>query len=156
MGIAMAGTVAPRLTTLPYGAWAAVFGLLTTWFAFLVMREARVNGTRALAGGHCATHLMHSAAMLYMFLPVAASAAGMGAPGPAMHAVRFPFLALVLALILAGYTVWDLDQLSSGRYRLTTRPAGSGDRGFPLPAAATVGCRIAMGVTMAYMLLIMI
>jgi hypothetical protein len=95
-----------------------------------------------------------------------------------------PTLGLVFALILAGYTVWDLDQLS-GQAR--TGPAGRRIRfsavalaGLPAtqavppagpPAAAigvtdaraillspgmTVACRIAMGATMAFMLLIMI
>ena len=40
-------------------------------------------------------------------------------------------------------SVWDLDQLSGRRYRLAS-------------GAVTVGCRIAMSVTMAFMLLIMI
>ena len=52
-------------------------------------------------------------------------------------------LAFVFALILAASTVWDLDPLSGRRYRLA-------------PAAVTVGCRIAMSITMAFMLLIMI
>ena len=75
MAIAMAGMLAPSLTTLPNGAWEVVFALLTAWFAYRVVRDARANGTRALAGGHCAPHLVHSAAMLYMFLALAPPAA---------------------------------------------------------------------------------
>jgi len=217
MAVAMAGMLAPALTTLPNGAWDVTFGLLTAWFAWRVARDAHANGARALAGGHCAPHLVHSAAMLYMFLALAAPAAGgsgMGAmggsSGSAMQTLRYPTLAFVFALILAGYSIWDLDQLSGRRYRLTsagvplTAPAGvpvaagaepvaagfrgvqatgdspstpappgaaipdpaapgeapagggTGAREFLLSPGVTVGCRIAMGVTMAFMLLIMI
>jgi hypothetical protein len=132
MAIAMAGTLASSLTTLPDGAWEVIFGVLTAWFAYRVVMDARANGVRALAGGHCGPHLVHSAAMLYMFLALAAPAvsgsdmagmAGMGgASGPATPMLRYPTLALVFALILVGYSVWDLDQLSGRRYRL----AGAG------------------------------
>ena len=63
--------------------------------------------------------------------------------GSAGQALRYPSLAFVFALILAASSVWDLDQLSGRRYRLAS-------------AAVTVGCRIAMSITMAFMLLIMI
>jgi len=38
---------------------------MTAWFAVRVVLDARASGVRALAGGHCALHLVHSAAMLY-------------------------------------------------------------------------------------------
>jgi hypothetical protein len=217
MGIAMAGMLVSSLTTLSSGAWEVIFGLLTVWFGYRVVRDARANGVRALAGGHCAPHLAHSAAMLYMFLGLAAPAAGGGSgmagmggsSGSAMRALEYPTLAFVFALILAGYTVWDLDRLSGRRYSLASVSvslAGAAPAGVPamagaepsavafaaaaaavpaaVPAAApagpavadggsprsgrpsardllladgtTVGCRIAMGVSMAFMLLIMI
>jgi Domain of unknown function (DUF5134) len=218
MAIAMAGMLASGLTTLPNGAWDVIFALLTAWFAVRVVRDARANGVRALAGGHCAPHLVHSAAMLYMFLALAGPAAGgagmsgMGSSGSATQTLRYPTLAFVFALILIGYTIWDLDQLSGRRYgttparvplagvtaavpalavagsptaassappalglaaaaSVTNSPANAGDaavpdaarpgmgiaaRGLLLSPAVTVGCRIAMGATMAFMLLIMI
>jgi Domain of unknown function (DUF5134) len=223
MAIAMAGMLASRLTTLPSAAWEVIFGLLTAWFAYRVVRDARANGVRALAGGHCAPHAVHGAAMLYMFLALAAPAAGgsgmagMGggssSSGDATQTLHYPTLAFVFALILIGYSIWDLDQLSGRRYSLTparmplvgvaasvpamagaespaAAPAGqqaaaglaaasalsgsnstvadqalhdglataSGPVGqrLLLSPAVTVGCRIAMGVTMALMLLIMI
>ena len=75
MGIAMAGMLAPSLTTLPNDAWAVVFGVLTAWFGYRVVRDYPANGARALAVGHCAPHLVHSAAMVYMFLAITAPAA---------------------------------------------------------------------------------
>lgn len=217
MGIAMAGTLKASLRTLPDGAWAAVFGVLTAWFGYQVARDARVDGVRALSGARCAPHLVHSAAMLYMFTAVAAAAAasgsGMGSMGgSATQTLNLPVLALIFAFLLIGYCVWDLDQLSgpgvTGHYSIapaSTRPiepalagvpavamsglqaAPTGTAGpeggltaSPPPAAAvqdapsvtsdaagraaspvlapwvTMSCRIAMGVTMAFMLIIMI
>ena len=39
MAIAMAGMLAPSLTTLPDGAWEAVFAVLTAWFGYRVVRD---------------------------------------------------------------------------------------------------------------------
>jgi hypothetical protein len=212
MAIAMAGMLVASLQTLPDGAWEVIFGLMTAFFACRVARDARVSGLRALAGGHCAPHLIHAASMLYMFLaltgPVAGGPGGMaGMAGPA-GTLAFPALAFVFTLLLISYNVWDLDQLSgpgvSGHYRLAPArvapvavlagaasggtaaglagtepviaeaagetgpvrsapglasagggPAGGQDRGILAPWVA-VSCRIAMGVTMAFMLVIMI
>ena len=243
MAIAMAVMLAPRLGTLPDMAWEIVFGLLAAWFAWRVARDATTSGLRALAGGHCAPHLVHSVSMLYMFLAAVVSPARAGAAegmggmsggaGSAAMELSVPTLAFVFAFILVGYAVWDVDQLSGRRYATAARvtlagagpggvaPAGIGpvtvrparilasasaeaqdrqprgarpvfdardiadaqnadpaDRaadgpadtartggadgaprmegaaGFLLSPAVTVGCRIAMGVTMAFMLLI--
>ena len=78
MGIAMAGMLASRLTTLSNAAWVVIFAVLTAWFAFRVVMDARANGAQALAGGHCAPHLVHSAAMVYMFAAIATPAASGG------------------------------------------------------------------------------
>ena len=227
MAIAMAGMLAPGLRTLPDAAWEVIFGLLAAWFAVRVARDMSRNGVRALAGGHCAPHLVHSASMLYMFLamttaaPGAAGAGGMDMQETSGMALRYPTLALLFAFILAGYSVWDLDQLSGRRYTLAparlpvaglaapgiallagadsaasalplarasrgsastaepqpaaVRPAAGGqpaavadEAGSPaafdhaaaglraslLSPAVTVGCRIAMGIAMAFMLFI--
>jgi hypothetical protein len=198
MAIAMAGMLAPAVTTLPGGVWEAIFGLLTVWFARRVVLDARASGARALAGGHCVPHLAHSAAMLYMFLALAAPAPGRG-PGmdgmgrPGSQALAYPALTFAFALILSGYAVWDLDQVSGRRYSLPrarvsvaaaapamaatgsraasgasggdepagqpdpgAQAAGPGARDLLLSPAMTVCCRIVMGVTMAFMLLVMI
>jgi len=206
MGIAMAGMLAPGLTTLPDDAWAVVFGVLAVWFGYRVVRDYQASGTRALAVGHCAPHLVHSAAMLYMFLaittPAMSGGSGMAGMG-GMGALHVPTLGFVFALILIGYTIWDLDQLSSLRYGLAAAVAGAaapalvgasvgtvgtgavtgsgaaaasstgsgeaGGRGTAgggrsggmaiaiLDSQGTVvGCRIAMGVTMALMLILLL
>jgi hypothetical protein len=128
MAVAMAGVLTPGLITLPDAGWEAVFGLMIVWFAFRVVRDARSNGVRALAGGHCAPHLVHSGAMLYMFLGMTSAAgamagmAGMAAGSSSMLMLSDPTLAFVFALVLIGYGIWDLDQLSGRRYSLTSAP----------------------------------
>ena len=212
MAIAMAGMLATGLRTLPAGGWEVIFGVLTAWFGYRVVADLRGSGFRALSGRNCAPHAVHSAAMLYMFLALtgagSGSRAGMsGVARSAMPALRYPALAFVLALILIGYSVWDLDQLSARRASparasgaVTGRapiaepalsgvavasyaggpvaggqvavarsdPAGAGRArqvagdppgGRPvarrlLSPGVTVACRIAMGVTMAFLLLI--
>jgi hypothetical protein len=224
MAIAMAGMLTPVLRTLPDRAWEVIFGLLAVWFVVRVARDARANGVRALAGGHCAPHLVHSCSMVYMVAAMtttAAGAAGMsgmggmpGSVGSAMMTLRYPGIALVFAFILGGYSIWDLDQVSGRRYRLEAPPVSlAGARGVPVPAlaaasgrpgtsgavaegfaaadgaeeadgareaegrgdaagaadrvgtrgrafllspAVTIGCRVAMGVAMAFMLIIAI
>jgi Domain of unknown function (DUF5134) len=216
MAIAMAGMLVASLSTLPNDAWDAIFGVMTAWFAWRVYRESHGAGARVLSDGHHVPHLVHSAAMLYMFVAVTAAAgggSGMSTMGGAsgMQALRAPVLALLFALLLAGYAVLDLDRLSGpathGSYlaSLSRVPSGvalatnngasvlvGGSPGTAVAAAAVrsggsivtvspsvggvraaasdrtalgrvllaprlaAGCRIAMGVTMAFMLIIMI
>jgi hypothetical protein len=143
----MAGMLTASLSTLPATAWEVIFGLLTAWFAGRVVLDARASGVRALAGGHCAPHLVHSAAMLYMFLALTAPSgsstmagmAGMADGSASMMTLRVPTLAFLFALVLIGYSVWDIDQLSGRRYSLgAARPAlaGIAVAGVPGQAAA--------------------
>jgi hypothetical protein len=138
MGIAMAGMLAPSLATLPNDAWAAVFGVLTAWFGYRVVRDCQAIGARALAAGHCAPQPVHSAAMVYMFLAITAPAASSGSGMGSMSALSFPTLAFVFALLLSGYTIWDLDQLSSLRPGLAAAVAGAG-----VPALVSASARTA-------------
>jgi hypothetical protein len=201
MGVSMAGMLVASLRFSPSTVWEVIFGALTAWFAWRVVRDARTAGIRALAGGHCAPHLVHSAAMLYMYLALVTTAgtgsgmSGMGGQGT--QSLSYPTLAFVFGVILAGYSVWDLDQLSGRRYSLagaTTAVAAPAFAGVPAGPAATVisgagavsgdpvgaapspraksgkavarellfspgmavSCRVAMGVTMALMLIILI
>ena len=88
MGIAMAGVLVASLSTLPNVAWEAVFAAMTAWFAWCLWRESRGSGAGALARGHYAPHLVHSAAMLYMFAALAGPLRA-AAPGwPGWRAVR--------------------------------------------------------------------
>jgi hypothetical protein len=95
-----------------------------------------------------------------------------GAAGTAIMApLSDPTIALVLALALTGYSVWDMDRVSGRRYWLavagtpatgtptTATPVTgtvSASRGVLLSPGARVCCRIAMGITMALMLVVAI
>ncbi len=165
MGIAMAGMLAPSIKTLPPHAWEAIFGLLTAWFAWRLVGYAKLNGVRFLVNGHLAAHLFHCAATLFMLVCLTTSdgmdMTGMGS-GIEMGAMcsgmarslKYPALALAFAFVLVCYSGWDVfGQLSGQRYSLGVAPsAGAAPAGDTAP---TVACRIAMGVTMAFMLLIM-
>jgi hypothetical protein len=151
--IAMAGMLAPSVKTLPPHAWEATFGLLTAWFAWRFVGDTKVNGLRSLVSGHRAAHQSHCAAMVYMFAALTTSddmdMTGMGS-GMA-RSLKYP--ALAFAFVLVCYSVWELlGQLSGRRYSLGVAPsAGAAPTGDTAP---TVACRIAMGVAMAFMLLI--
>jgi Domain of unknown function (DUF5134) len=223
MGIAMAGTLVAGLSTLPNAAWEVIFAVMTAWFAWCLWQETRGHGVTAVTRGHHAPHLVHSAAMLYMFAALAGPApgggsgmAGMaGSPG-GMQSLHAPTLAFVFALLLIAYTVRDLDRKAGadGYFHVVGRrftpagpalataaaggtgrsvpagPAGGGDSAVAtiaqpqaapaaevpsgdgvagqaeahppmadrllLSPAVVKGCRVTMGVTMAFMLVIMI
>ena len=182
MGIAMAGMLTASLTTLPNRAWDVIFGVATAWFAIRVGLEARGTGGRlGVPASRCVLHLAHSAAMLYMFLALSAPAAGSGGMGgmamggSAMGTLEYPTLAGAFTLLLIGYSVWDLDQLSGGRFSLATAGDPSAAprqhavpgqdvvpvqdpaaRAFLLAPATQVGWQVVLGVAMAFMLVIMI
>jgi hypothetical protein len=144
--IAVAGILVPGLSILPDAAWEIVFAVLTAWFAWCLWRESRGRGAAAVARGHYAPYLVHSAAAWYLFAALAGqSAAGSamgGMPGMAGGSSGgIPALALVFALLLVAFTVYDVDR----------RAGVDGYLG-----VAVRGCQVATGVTMAFTLIIMI
>lgn len=143
MAIAMSGMLTVSVRTIPVAAWESVLSVMWAWLVFRAVRVVRARGLRALSAGRCAPCAVHSAAMLYMLLALAAPAAGSGGGMAGMGAVaqpsRYPALALALVLALVACSVWDLDRLSARR-----------------ASGATAGCRTAMGVTMAFMLIVTI
>ena len=201
MGVAMAGMLVPRLSTLPDGAWEATFGAAVAWFGWHAVRAYRAGGTGGRPA-HQLPHLLASGAMLYMFLAVTPARTGPPvtaiamAGGPAGTA-RFPVLALALALALFGYVMWITDRLASvpavaaiglalagagparpgsgwpGQMTAAAAPAGDADaapwpahragagrpgprRGVPLSPRLAACCEIVMGITMGYMLIVML
>jgi hypothetical protein len=173
MGIAMAGVFTPSLATLPNAAWGAIFGLATAWFAGRAWLQRRRDGISGLVASHCMLHLVHCAAMLYMFLALSApSAGGGGMAGMSMGGsaatgtLEYPTLAGAFTLLLIGYSAWDLDQLSGRRFSLgiaagsATGATESGPRpaarALLLAPATQVCCQVVLGIAMALMLVIMI
>jgi hypothetical protein len=182
MGIALTGILVPGLSTLPNAVWEVVFAVMTAWFAWCLRRESRGRGAAAVVGGQYAPHLVHSAAMLYMFAALAgSSAAGSGISGSGPGGMSgmsgmaggIPPLALIFALLLIAFTVHDLDRPAGadGYFRVVGRrsvPAGSAlaaaaagpvvhtaERLLLSPAVAK-GCQVTIGVAMAFILIVII
>jgi len=177
MGLAMAGLLVARLRILPAATWEAVFAVGTAWFAWQLVKSRRRTAPASWRCLHPAPHLVECAAMLYMFFAAtpltARAAAGMAGPAPS----RFSVLALLMALFMVAYVVRVADRLPLRSPALAPAPAISAPAPLAVPAPADapalVGhlatparpflaprcaalCKIAMGLTMAYMLVLML
>jgi hypothetical protein len=104
--------------------------------------------------------------MLYMYLaPMAAdgggSGGGMAGMDSATAAIRYPLLGFVLAVATAGYAVLTADRTTlavpTAPSPATSAhiPSGSSHCGLLAPRTANC-CHIAMSVTMAYLLVVML
>jgi hypothetical protein len=102
--------------------------------------------------------------MLYMYLAVpAVAAAAKGASGAvggmSATGARFSVLALALALFMFGYVAWVGDRLTARAPAGDASPGGcvgSGQgRPYLAPRCAAM-CKIAMGITMGYVLILML
>ena len=179
-GIAVAGLLVPGLSILPNAAWEVAFAVMTAWLAWRLWLESRGRGA-AMARGHYAPPLVQSAAMLYIFAALAdqsvsstggmAGMAGWSSGGlPTLHA---PTLALIFALLLVAFAVHDLDRRAGvdGYFRTIGRPvvpagsalaaAATGPAAYTaerllLSPAVVKGCQVTIGVTTAFLLIIMI
>jgi hypothetical protein len=206
MGIAMAGILVSGLSTLPNAVWEVVFAVMTTWFVWRLWRESRGRGAVAVARGHYAPHLVHSAAMLYTFTALAGSSvAGSGISVPGTGGMSgmsgmaggssggMPTLALIFALLLIAFTIHDLDrpagvdgyfhvvgsrsvpagsplaaaaagpvalrqptQADAAETAVRADPAVSTAARLLLSPAAAKGCQVAIGLAMAFILIIVI
>lgn len=163
MGVAMAGMIEPRLSPVPAAAWRAIFALAAAWFVWQAV-GSRIR--RKPARPRCAyagPHAVECAAMVYMLLPArpahgaAMAMAGMSGAATAGN----PALALVLAMFMLGYILWNTDQLATlSRVRAAIAPAPSSAAIAPRGSAArsavaprlAVCARIAMSLAMGYML----
>lgn len=144
MGLAMAGMLTPGAMALRPHAWELIFGLLTTWFAWRLLNDARVVGFWPLAKGHRAAHFFHCSAMVYMFAATPSCGTEMMG-GMVAPSLRYPYLALAFAVAIMGYCILDLrGNLSRQAVKLGAAPAGG--------ATLAVACRSIMAVTMALML----
>jgi uncharacterized protein DUF5134 len=174
MGVAMAGMLVSGLRTLPSAIWEVVFAVGAAWFGYRMLQARRGAQPSPWRSSHPLPHLVECAAMVFMFLILPASAAVEGtARGMVMTATesRFSFLTLPLAVYLFGYVVWlgDRVTLHAPALALATGPASAGSRpgygsGSPSPEPAhpylaprcAAICKITMGITMGYMLILML
>ena len=163
MGVAMAGMLTAGLKFLPAGTWEAVFALGAAWFGWRLVRvrrnaQATASPWRCL---HPLPHLVECGAMLYM-LAVAvtvvskSTGTGMAAMTLSATAQRFSIVALALAVFMLGYTVWLGDRVAATALAGgTTTTTGHACPPRLAPRCAAL-CKIAMGVTMGYMLVMLL
>jgi len=170
MGIAMAGLLVPGLSSLPNAGWEAVFAVMTAWFAWCLWRESRRRGAAVVVGGDYAPPLVQSGALLYLFAAVTGppgTGAGTSTPGPGgmpgmaggAPAFHVTTLALVFVLLLIAFTVHDLDQplpADAAGPACGADPAAFTAERLLLSPAVVKGCQVATGVTIAFLLIIMI
>ena len=176
MGVAMAGMLVSGLRTLPSAIWEVVFAAAAVWFGCRMLQGRRGAQPSPWRSSHPLPHLVECAAMVFMFLILPASAAvGAATSGMSMTMTatesRFSFLTLPLALYLFGYVVWlgDRVTLHAPALAMATAAASAGSgpgygSGSPSPESAraylaprcAVICKITMGITMGYMLILML
>ena len=174
MGVAMAGMLVSGLRTLPTAIWEVVFAAAAVWFGYRMLQARRGAQSSPWRSSHPLPHLVECAAMVFMFLILpAAAGAATSSVSMTMTATesRFSFLTLPLAVYLFGYVVWlgDRVTLHAPALALATAPASAGPRsgygsGSPSPEPAhpylaprcAAICKITMGITMGYMLILML
>jgi hypothetical protein len=174
MGVAMAGMLVSGLRTLPSAIWEVVFAAAAVWFGYRMLQARRGAQSSPWRSSHPLPHLVECAAMVFMFLILpAAAGAATSSVSMTMTATesRFSFLTLPLAVYLFGYVVWlgDRVTLYAPALALATAPASAGPRpgygsGSPSPEPAhpylaprcAAICKITMGITMGYMLILML
>lgn len=152
MGLAMAGMLVARLRILPAAAWETVFAAGAAWFAWQLLRSRRRAAASPWRCLHPAPHLAECGAMVFMLLALPPALAHHDAT-PAMtgSGSHFSVLALLLAVCMFGYVVRAAD-------RLPLRAAGDTNSAGPAvlaPRCAAL-CKVAMGLTMGYMLILML
>lgn len=174
MGVAMAGMLVSGLRTLPSAIWEIVFAAAAVWFGYRMLQARRGAQSSPWRSSHPLPHLVECAAMVFMFLILpAAAGAATSSMSMTMTATesRFSFLTLPLAVYLFGYVVWLGDRVTqhAPALALATAPASAGprpgyDSGSPSPEPAhpylaprcAAICKITMGITMGYMLILML
>ena len=174
MGVAMAGMLVARLSFWNSRIWEVLFVVAAGWFVVrgaLAARGVEPRAARA-AAAHRVPYVLACAAMLYMYLaPIAAGGGDMpgmvdSAGDMSAGASRYPLLGLVLAVSMVSYAVLVLDRTvlaapfassSSGASAgaLPRISAHSSHCGQIAPRTVN-SCHIAMSITMAYLLVVML
>jgi hypothetical protein len=177
MGMSMAAMLTGHLSPFAAEAWAVLFGGVAVWFACRVPWSVAAPTNASSSLGHRLSHVVSSGAMVFMLLAMAPSSNGaaMGAMGGAGH--RLPVLAGGLAVLVVigvftrdgrhgqrGPTTHGANLEDDADTRVLGDPGGTGQTttleartaegaaSFLAPRMASA-CEVAMGLTMAYMLL---
>ena len=155
MGVAMAGMLIARLRFGPSALWAVVFAGGVAWFGWTALRSSSASATSGISGKSSTPaahgwrcpqpvpHLLECGAMVYMLLavPKPGHVMGMGTGGGSGLSV----VALGFAAFMVGYVMWLGDRFTavSSCARVVAPRCG-------------MACKMAMGVTMAYLLVLML
>lgn len=186
MGVAMAGMLEPRLEPVPVTAWRAVFAVAAAWFAWQAIRPGRRAGAaRGMhPAAHAVESAAMIYMLLPVGSWPSGPRPGMAMPGMSQGTTTGnPALTLVLALFMLGYVLWAIDRLTHLARTPAPATAGAPTVGrlpqaaqiMPvLPAAAAAAAsphtaaspllaprlaasyKIAMAITMGYMLITML
>ena len=158
MGVAMAGMLVSGLRTLPSTTWEVVFAAGTAWFGYRMLQARRGARPSPWRTSHPLPHLVECGAMVFMFLilPASAAAGGLSMTMAATES-RFSFLTLPLAVFLFGYVVWLGDRVTVRARAPAPALANAPETARPYlaPRCAAI-CKITMGITMGYMLILML
>jgi hypothetical protein len=179
MGVAMIGMLVPRWNAIPNGLWEIVFAVVALYFLALSARFVAVHGMRGIDDDHVhhiSHYLIHAVlacGMLYMYwlgMPITTmSGTDMSMSGPP-HGAGDPGLTLLLIGILVASAIWQLETIGEfARQPGVAVGAIAGALGGD-PGKATEGCddrpwlaprleigdHIAMCITMAYMLVLVV
>jgi hypothetical protein len=162
----MAGMLVPGLGFAPAGLWQVTFAATGCWFAAQAVRGLTRGGRVAVQGwpgaaGHAVTgpfvHLLACGAMLVMLaapairpVPAATLAGGTAAAG------LLPVLAILCAVGLLASVVLATDRLTALARVPAAVPSSAGSAGVPMSLRLAACCDIAVGVTMGYLLILMI
>jgi Domain of unknown function (DUF5134) len=153
MGVAMAGMLEPELGVLPSVVWRVTFAAAAGWFGWRTLRARLGRSQHPMACAWPVPHFIECLAMLYMLGPTSSLAAGkpgsrMTMPGMGGSGLSGlgPVIPLLLVLSMAGYIIWTAERATA-----RTGSAASSDR--QLTSRVAVFFKIAMSVTMGYMLL---
>jgi hypothetical protein len=178
MGVAMIGMLVPRWNVGPNGLWEIVFAVVALYFVALSVRFVAIHGIGGIDDDHVhhiSHYLIHAVlagAMLYMYrlgMPVTTmSGTSMSMSGPP-HGAGDPGLTLLLISILVASAVWQLESIGEFARQPTVAVGagggpiggtiGKGENGDDRPWLAPrleIGDHIAMCITMAYVLVLMV
>jgi len=172
MGSAMAGMLVPGLGFAPAGLWRATFAAAGCWFAAQAVRgltrggRVPAQGWPGAAGhtaaGHTSTgpfvHLLACGAMLVMLAAPASGAgtAARAAGGTAAAGGSLPVLAILCAVGLLASVVLATDRLTVLAPVSAGAQAPGVSAAVPMSLRLAACCDIAVGVTMGYLLILMI
>ena len=157
MGVAMAGMLTPALSFAPKALWLTVFAAGGAWFGYQFLRTRSGQAAGRWRCPHPLPHLIECAAMVFMVaLPATAARGGMGTARTGA-AAGFSPLTLLLALFMVGYVMWlgnNLSALAPATATGTTTTVTT-RTGYLAPRCAAC-CKIAMSVTMGYLLIMLL